>query len=342
MSLYLPQNFDFSIYLSLAFLFGIAAQFKALDGYTFLRSVLVVFERRLGIAYAVALASVLFSPFILNDVVVIVLTPVIIRYARQHGVDPVPLIVAEVTLTNVSSSLTPIGNPQNVLLWSASGVSFAHFVLGTWWLVLLSVALTAVALAPIARQLGAPRELPAFIFPKLPALYLILVIAVTLAADLLGFRPYVPLGVAFGFGFVFTSRQLRQVAREFDLRALAVLYLFVGAVTLLTVVLSPFLTALAAPVARGDQPYSGVFFGIASNLIGNVPATQVVIATSQVGATVAPKIAVDAGLSGNLGPIASFANLLAIQIAAGAGVSVRRIIVLQLGIGLISFLPALI
>ncbi len=342
MSLYLPQNFDFSIYLSLAFLFGIAAQFKALDGYTFLRSVVVVFERRVGIAYAVALVTLLVSPFILNDVVVIVLTPVIIRYARQHGIDPVPLIVAEITLTNVSSSLTPIGNPQNILLWSASGISFGRFVLGTWWLVLLSAGLTMLALAPIAYRMGAPRELPAFIFPKLPAFYLIFVVSMTLAADLLGFRPYVPLGVAFGFGFLFTSRSLTQVAREFDFRALAVLCLFVSAVTLLTVVLLPLLAPLAAPVARGDQPYSGLFFGVASNLIGNVPSTQLVIATSHVSTTVAPKIAVDAGLSGNLGPVASFANLLAIQIAAGAGVSVRRIVALQLGIGLISFLPALI
>jgi Na+/H+ antiporter NhaD/arsenite permease-like protein len=329
LSIVLPASFDPTIYLSLAFLFGIAAQFRAMDGYTFLRSAVVVFERRVGILFAVALVTLLFSPFLLNDVLIIVLTPVIVRYARQHGVDPVPLIVTEITLTNVSSSLTPIGNPQNLLLWTDSGVSFWRFIAGTWWLVLLSAGLTALALVPLARRIGAPREFPASVFPKLPALYLLIVVMVTL-------------GLAFTLGFLFNARSLGQVRREFDFRALAVLYLFVAAVTLFTLVLSSILVPLTVPVARGDQPYSGLFFGLSSNFISNVPATQLVLSTAHVSASVAPKLAVDAGLAGNLGPIASFANLLALQIAGKAGVPVRRIIMLQLAVGLVSFIPALL
>ena len=254
MNLGLSQPFDPTIYLSLASLFGIAAQFRAMDGYAFLRTVVAVFERKVGVLYAVALVTFVFSPFILNDVVVIVLTPVIIGYARQQGVDPVPLIVAEITMTNVASSLTAIGNPQNILLWTASGISFRGFVAGTWWYVLLSAGLTLLVLVPAARRTGRARELPAKVLSRLPGVYLALVVAVTLLADLGGLPPFVPLGLAFCLGFLFNRRSLRQVWHEFDLRALAVLYVSVSAVTLADLALSSSLAAYVLPVGRGDQP----------------------------------------------------------------------------------------
>ena len=336
------QPFDLSIYVSLAFLFGIAAQFRAMDGHTLLRSLVAAFERRLGIVMAVAAVTFLFSPFLLNDVLILILTPVVIQYARHNSIDPVPLIVAEVTLTNVSSSLTPIGNPQNILLWTASGISFGGFVAGTWVLVLLSAALSAVALVPFARRAGKAKESPLPIKSAYPVLYLLLVVAVPLLADLVGVKPYVSLGIAFGLGFPFTFRVLRQVLKEFDVRALAVLYVFITAVGLASLEFAPSLASAVAPVADGVQPYTGIFMGAASNIISNVPATQLVLNTAHVSAVVAPKLAVAAGLAGNLGPVASFANLLALQIAARNGVPVKRTLLLQLAVGLVSFLPALL
>ena len=43
------MSFDPSIFVSLAFLFGIAANFRAMDGYSFLRSLISAIERRLGV-----------------------------------------------------------------------------------------------------------------------------------------------------------------------------------------------------------------------------------------------------------------------------------------------------
>jgi len=56
----------------------------------------------------------------------------------------------------------------------------------------------------------------------------------------------------------------------------------------------------------------------------------------------APVIAVEAGLAGNIDPIGSLANLLALSIAKQGGLAIKRIVVLQLFIGTISFLPALL
>src|SRR5580700_12057671 len=97
--------FDPSIFISLAFLFGIAAQFKAADGYSFLRGIISALEGRLGVMFAVAAVTVVFSPFVLNDVLVLILTPVLVSYSKEAGADLAPLLVAEVTFTNIAGSL---------------------------------------------------------------------------------------------------------------------------------------------------------------------------------------------------------------------------------------------
>ena len=334
--------FDPAVYLSLAFLFGIAAQFRAMDGYAFLRRVLASVEPRLGIIYAVVLVTFAFSPFILNDVLVLILTPAVIRYAKQYGLDAAPLIVAEITFTNISSSLTPIGNPQNILLWTSTGVGFLAFVKGTWILVVTSAALAAVALAPMARRMGGPRDLPSSVGTLPPLYYLVLVTLLVLASDLVGLATYVPLGMGFALGFAFNTRNISQVRREFDVRSLATLYVFIASVSVAAYFLAPLLVPYVLPAARGDQPYSGAFFALSSNLISNVPATQLALNTVGVPPTVAPKLAVEAGLAGNLGPIASFANLLALQMASKSGVSVRKTLALQVVVGVLAYLPALV
>ena len=341
MSASLASAFDPAVYVSLAFLFGIAAQFRAMDGYAFLRRVLGALEPRLGVLYAVALVTFVASPFILNDVLILILTPALIKHAKSRGLDVVPLIVAEVTMTNIASSLTPIGNPQNILLWSASGIGFVAFVEGAWPYVLASAALAAVALLPFSRNKDRDYGDQGPIGSLGPAWYLAAITVSVLASDFLGYQSYAGLGVGFLLGFAFTRRDVWAVRREFDLKSLLTLFVFVGAVAVASVFISGAVSAYVSPAAAGRQPYSGAFMAVLSEVISNVPATQLLIKVSGVTAAVAPKIAAEAGLAGNLGPIASFANLLALQMAARSGIRVRRIIALQIVVGLLAFIPAL-
>lgn len=342
MSTALLAQFDPAIYVSLAFLFGIAAQFRAMDGYAFLRRVLAAIEPRLGMVYAVSLVTFVFSPFVLNDVLVLILTPALIKYAKQHGLDAAPLIVAEITFTNISSSITPIGNPQNILLWTSSGISFSAFVGGAWPLAAASAVIAAFALLPLALRFRGPKEEHGPLGSLAPAYYLAAVTLVILGSEAVGLQSYVPLAVGFALGFAFNRRSLAQVRREYDLKSLATLWAFVASITVASYVLLPYLGPYVDPAAKGTQPYSGAFLGVVSNLISNVPATQLLINTAGVAPAVAPKIAVEAGLAGNLGPIASFANLLALQMASRGGVSVRKTLALQVAVGVVAYVPALL
>jgi len=328
------------IFVSLALLFGIAANFRAMDGYSFLRSLISVLEPKLGVLYAVVLVTSVFSPIILNDVVILVLTPVLARYARQFKVDIAPLLVAEISFTNIASSLTPFGNPQNLLLWQASGISASRFVLGTWFPLVLSGVLTAAALYLIRKRTGGAREFSAPITARQPFLYLLGVGLAVFLLDAFGVSNALTLGVAFAIGLPFTLGSPSRFVKEFDYRSLLILYALIASVALVAASIQPVLGPYVGPAVAGNQPYSAAFVGLTSNIISNVPATQLILGTVTVLPSMAPRIAVEAGLAGNITPIGSFANILALMLARRAGLPIRRAIFLQLLFGLVSFLPA--
>lgn len=336
------QHFDVSIYLSLAFFFGIAAQFRAMDGYTLLRKLVYFFEKRFGILFGVAIITALFSPFILNDVLVLILTPVMIKYSKQHNIDIAPLVVAEISFTNIASSLTPLGNPQNILLWQASGISAGAFVLGTWFPLFLSGLIVLVILYQMRVNktvLTGPSESS---LPLQPAIYLVAVAIVVFSSNLIGISNVVALGFCFILGFLFTFRLLPKVPKEFDLKSLLILYALIASITVVAALIGPIVGQYATMVAVGKQPFSALFIGSLSQLISNVPTTQLILSLTHIPQHIAPKIAVQAGLAGNIDPISSFANILALLMVKRAGLPIRKALLLQLAIGLIAFLPALI
>ena len=331
---------DLSIFVSLAFLFGIAAQFRALDGYSFLKGIISALQGRLGVMYAVVVVTVVFSPFVLNDVLVLILTPVLITYSKESGADIAPLVVAEITFTDIASSLTPLGNPQNILLWQASGISAGQFVAGAWLPLAASGAIAALLLFRFRGKASNQRVAAPGIVSRRSAAYLAVSAAIVFILNFVGVSSVVSLALAFVLGFAFTFRSLRRLVKEFDLKSLLILYALVGSVTLVAALIEPELLPFVAPAATGAQPYTAAFFGLVSAVISNVPATQLVLSTATVTPHAAPILAVSAGLAGNIDPISSFANLLALLMVRRSGLPIRRAIVLQVAIGLVAFLPA--
>src|SRR5579872_6185730 len=308
-----------------------------MEGYLFLRKLISLFESRIGILFTIVVVTSLFSPFILNDVVVIILTPVIVRYSKNFGVDPAPLLVAEITFTNIASSLTPFGNPQNILLWSATRLSFHQFVAGTWFELAISGIISVLALLPFRKRSGIPKEYPSSLGSSSPAIYLVIVTVIVIVFSLFSLPTFVSLGFAFLAGFAFTYRNPARLVKEFDAKSLLILCIFVSAVTVASLFIGSIVAPYVSPLGRGEQPYSAIFIGVVSNLISNVPATQLVLSTTTILPMFAPKIAVEAGLAGNIDPIGSFANLLVLIIVKRAGLPIRKTIALQFVVGIVSF-----
>ncbi|HBS9906004.1 TPA: anion transporter [Klebsiella aerogenes] len=85
-----------------------------------------VTERQLAIF--MVLAAALLSTFLTNDVALFIVVPLTLTLKKWCAIPVNRLIIFEALAVNAGSLLTPIGNPQNILLWGRSGLSFLAFI----------------------------------------------------------------------------------------------------------------------------------------------------------------------------------------------------------------------
>ncbi len=75
-----------------------------------------------------ATATTILSMFLDNVTTVVLIVPVTILIAEILGMSPVPLLMAEALLSNIGGMATLVGDPPNVLISSASGLTFGAFL----------------------------------------------------------------------------------------------------------------------------------------------------------------------------------------------------------------------
>ena len=78
---------------------------------------------------AVVFASGVFSAFLVNDIVCLVMVPFVLAITRRMKLAPLPYLLAVATGSNVGSVATITGNPQNMLIGSFSGIGYRDFFL---------------------------------------------------------------------------------------------------------------------------------------------------------------------------------------------------------------------
>ena len=86
------------------------------------------------------------SAFLVNDIVVLIFTPVVISACRIVKSNPVPYLIAEAMASNIGSVATIVGNPQNMLIGVASGISFTRFMV---YLLPVAIVSTIILLAVV-------------------------------------------------------------------------------------------------------------------------------------------------------------------------------------------------
>ena len=97
--------------------------------------------------------SALLSTVLTNDVALFIVVPLTLGLRGIAGLPIGRLVIFEALAVNAGSLLTPIGNPQNILLWQLSGLSFTAF---TWQMAPL--ALGSMALLLLATALAFPGQ----------------------------------------------------------------------------------------------------------------------------------------------------------------------------------------
>ena len=88
------------------------------------------------------------SAVLTNDTTCLMLTPLVLNLCKKRGAQStLPFLMAVATSSNIGSSLTIIGNPQNALIASISpGMGFLTFMKDMLLPVLLGLSLNTVAL----------------------------------------------------------------------------------------------------------------------------------------------------------------------------------------------------
>jgi Na+/H+ antiporter NhaD/arsenite permease-like protein len=119
----------------IAFLFGMFSIVSALDRAGVLQRVAVRMlavaktPDRLLMAFVVGMG--LLAAFLVNDTIALLGIPLVVYVARHAGIRPVVLLIALAFGITVGSVMTPIGNPQNLLIAIQSGIPmpFTTFLL---------------------------------------------------------------------------------------------------------------------------------------------------------------------------------------------------------------------
>jgi Na+/H+ antiporter NhaD/arsenite permease-like protein len=282
------------------------------------------------------------SAFLVNDVVCLVMTPFVIRLARQLGRPPMPYAIAVATASNIGSVATITGNPQNMLIGSLSGISYVDFLVHlapvaavglcvNWALVHWIHLRGTVDQVDVDRALDAPEFQPGRIRRK-P----IVVLLIVLGAFLTGVPPAMAAAVGAALLLVTRSVEPRRVYDEVDW---GLLVFFVGLFIIVAGADRAGLTSmLFAPLAalnlRGLPVFAAVTAGL-SNIVSNVPA--VMLLRTAIPAFPNPHtgwlvLAMSSTLAGNLTITGSIANIIVVERAAGEGVTISFRDYLRVGV----------
>lgn len=273
------------------------------------------------------LVSALLAAVLTNDVVCFALTPLLASALMASGRNPLPYLLALACATNIGSALTPIGNPQNILIAQMLRLPFLPFVAACAVPVALSLGVLYLLLVWQVRRepevSSAADPADAVPLDRREAAKAMLLTAGAMALFLSPIpAALTALGVA---GVVLTSRRMytRDMLALVDWHLLA---MFVG----LFVVVRGFELSGWTEAARdalagagADLAHPPVLVAVVSvlgNLVGNVPAVMLLLPFVDRQPATGYALALASTFAGNAVLVGSIANLIVAEQAERLGI----------------------
>ncbi len=285
-----------------------------------------------GLSLVLVLLCFFSSMVITNDVTLITFVPFTLLVFRMIGKGDrvLTLVVLETLAANLGSMATPIGNPQNLYLFSVSGLSAGQFALAVLPYAGLSLLLLVAALLiqkneplapPPVEDASMVENLPRRMVPFLGLLALCLLVVFRVL-------PY-QLALVCVIGVIaLVDRKLFGRVDYYLLFTFLFFFIFIGNLKRV-----PGLNSLLLSLVQGHELLAGI---LASQVISNVPAAILLSGFTQNFSTLIT--AVNLGGLGTL--IASLASLIAFKFYAAEyptrkGVFLRSFTVWNFGILLV-------
>jgi Na+/H+ antiporter NhaD/arsenite permease-like protein len=272
------------------------------------------------------------------------MAPLFIRMTRRLQLPTLPYVIAVATASNVGSTATITGNPQNILIGSLSGLKYVDFmvrlgpvaILGLvldWWVIHWIYLRGTVDRVQVADAFAGPGVQHPWLRKK-PVVVLAIVLG--------GFLAGVPAAImaAIGAALLLITRTV-EPRHVYDNVDWGLLVFFVGLFVIVGGADRVRLTSeLLRPVQTWDLhriPIFVIVTGLLSNVVSNVPA--VMLLRTLVPGFPDPTtgwlvLAMASTLAGNLTITGSVANIIVVERAAADGVDVSYRDYVRVGIPL--------
>ncbi len=278
---------------------------------------------------AVTAISGLFSAFLVNDAICLVLAPLVLELTLRMGRDPKPYLLAVAMASNVGSTATITGNPQNIMIGSFSRIPYTHFVLTLGPVALVGLAITAGLLTLFhRREFAAGGRLTAVKAKIRVNRALVARALLGTSAMVVAFfagQPPAKAAIIVGSLLLLTRRvKSERIYAEIDW---SLLLMFAGLFIIVAgaqhALLTPDLIAIVGRLHMDQLPILSAVTAVLSNLVSNVPAVLMMRPFVDVlpnHDTAWLTIAMASTLAGNFTILGSIANLIVVQKAAERGV----------------------
>ncbi len=282
--------------------------------------------------WALVFTAGVLSAFLVNDTVCLMVTPIVLRILDDAELPPLPYLLAVAFGSNAGSAATLTGNPQNMIVGTLSGLSWARFAGALALPALAALVVVAVVLhALFRRDLARAGRLDRRTEPPPVERRLLAKALAALGVALAGFV----LGFPLSWTALFAGALLMAVAGRAPREALArvdwpLLVFFAGLFVVVAGVARSGASdrmhdAIAPLLGEGARRQAIVFslFSVAgSQLVSNVPF--VLLAGEWIPRLADPDLlwlatALAATLAGNLTIIGSVANVIVLELAGSRG-----------------------
>lgn len=318
------RSIDYTTIVLLASMMLIVSSLHLAGFFEWVATLVVKFVSPSHLLPGVIFTSGVLSAFLVNDVVCLLMTPLLLKICQQFSKRPMPYLLALATASNIGSTATITGNPQNILIGSISGISYRHFlaalapvaVIGLFidWMVLHWLypnrdGVATVRPAAEVRQIH-PMNRRQLAFP-------LIILALVLAGFLAGLAP--ALVAAMGGALLLIRRSVHpeEIYKEIDWPLLVFfigLFLIIGAAEQAGIA-----QQMLAVAERMNLHNTWIFAGMVallSNVVSNVPA--VMLLKDLVPQFHNPSqfwllLAMASTLAGNLTVTGSIANIIVIE-----------------------------
>jgi len=321
-----PGYFDFDTLILLFSMMIINANLKLAGFFTLAGRGLVRMARspRVFLALEIVIVGAL-SALFLNDTVCLMFAPFLITLFDDLKRNPLPYLVGLATASNVGSTATLTGNPQNMIVGIASGIPYLDFTLALAPIALLGMGVIWVVLVkmyPYELRKGdtfAPHPEREEEISRPLLVKTLVVTAGLLVAFLAGAPIAMAAFIAANILLITRRHQPHVVFAEFDWSLLVFFAaLFVVSGSLETSGVTRTLVDLNQIAAKANILNLTGITAVLSNLISNVPAVLLlrpVVASMENAHLGWLIVAASSTLAGNLTLLGSVANLIVAETA---------------------------